>query len=524
MKTLLLLISLISAIFVFGQETNVGVSNGFVFDGEPDMTVNPNDPNHIVVAWMGYSLSAQRISIKSKVSTDGGRNWSNTYEFPHFYNYNSADPTFAWDKNGTLYFIYIDFKSNSDTGTIHLFASTDGGYNWLDKGEVWNASEDPVKVPLDRPWLAIDNSNGPRQGTLYLTTKPAPWILPPNRAYLKISTDGGDNWSQYKYLDTSGALIGNLIKQPMAYPLVLSNGALCITYPSYEISQNIVPQVFLAKSLDGGAVFDYYSIWAANPGVQDTNYKLGNRLVAHPTDSNKLVFVTANGTNGDMDILLLHSEDGGITWNGPVRVNDDPLGNGVAQDLVYATYQPDGKLAVTWRDRRNGSGTGFQQPVSIYGAISEDNGATFDTNFVISDTVVAFSQILYESGNDFHASSLFNDTLRSIWGDTRDGKMNIYFARTPILTTDTSITDISVVVSEALSPLLVYPNPAEAYVNIKVETPGTLSIIDNQGKTVYQQQVKVSTYRLEISNWQKGNYFITLQYGKQTYTQQLLVK
>ena len=106
--------------------------------------------------------------------------------------------------------------------------STDGGITWSSPVTVWNITEQTTKEPMDRPWLAVDNSSTTNEGMLYLTTKPPPWIPAPNRPYLKTSSDSGLTWSAYRYIDTTGYLVGYYIKQPMAAVAVASDGALCV--------------------------------------------------------------------------------------------------------------------------------------------------------------------------------------------------------------------------------------------------------------------------------------------------------
>lgn len=51
------------AITCFAQ--NINVSNGIVFDGEPNLAVNPNNTQNLVIAWMSYSLVTRQISLYS---------------------------------------------------------------------------------------------------------------------------------------------------------------------------------------------------------------------------------------------------------------------------------------------------------------------------------------------------------------------------------------------------------------------------------------------------------------------------
>jgi len=49
------------------QPSDTNISNGFVFDGEPYLAMDPTNPQHLVSAWMGIKLSngEYRIAIKN---------------------------------------------------------------------------------------------------------------------------------------------------------------------------------------------------------------------------------------------------------------------------------------------------------------------------------------------------------------------------------------------------------------------------------------------------------------------------
>jgi len=72
---------------------NINISNGAAFEGEPFIAMNPNNNQHLVVAWMGFKLG-QEIIIKTRTTFDGGQSWSNTSEMSHLQaGYGSADPS-----------------------------------------------------------------------------------------------------------------------------------------------------------------------------------------------------------------------------------------------------------------------------------------------------------------------------------------------------------------------------------------------------------------------------------------------
>lgn len=529
----LFLVFILSQVFCFSQPSNINLSNTLIFNGEPYLAINPTNPHNLVVAWMAVDASTNyRVSIKTKTSFDGGATWGNPHVQPHFgHTWYSADVSMQFRNNGTLYLSYIDYHEAPDSGGVYITHSTDGGISWTAPTQVWNGmTEDPLKRPLDRPWLAVDNSGTANDGMFYLTTKPAPWILPPNCPYLKTSTDSGQTWSAYRYVDTTNYLVGNVIAAPMPAPAVTADGALCIAYPSYLPSQSLYAKMLLAKSYNRGASFQYYDLLVNPASVSDTNYKLGYHLAANPANANQLAFACVAQPNGDPDIFLITSNNGGITWNSPVRVNDDAVGNGKAQDMVWVSYEANNKLVVTWRDRRNGSGTGFFQSSDTYCAVSTDNGTSFLPNVRLSDMTAAFDSILEKNGNDFLSCALLNDTIYAAWGDVRSGKLNIYFTKTSDSTgSGTGIISVDGNLPEILS---VYPNPASnmLFISFNNNHPAgqvAVKIFNEQGQKVLDKQILNMTKQseLDISRLLAGVYIINVESaGQIIYNDKIVIK
>src|ERR1700728_3958168 len=87
---------------------NENISNGQYFDGEPYMIIDPHNGNHIVAAWIGFTVGSP-TGIKVKVSNDGGTSWSASAFLPHQASiFHSADPSLAFDTAGHLWACYID--------------------------------------------------------------------------------------------------------------------------------------------------------------------------------------------------------------------------------------------------------------------------------------------------------------------------------------------------------------------------------------------------------------------------------
>ncbi len=428
-----LLIFLFTFWVASSQPVNINISGTLSFAGEPYIAVNPVNPQNIVLAWMAADLSTGfRVSIKSKASFNGGLTWGSQFIQPHFSpNFKSADVSMQFRKNGTLYLSYIDYRENPDSGAVYITHSLDGGVSWSSPSISFNIiTDDPAKKPLDRPWLAVDNSGFISDGKFYLVTKPAPWVLPPNRPYLKSSSDSGQTWTTYRYVNTTNYLVGNVIAAPMPFPAVAADGALCIVYPSYLISQSFYPKFIFAKSYNNGMSFTYNDLLVNFPTVSNPDYKISYQLVANPLNPLQLTFIFVGNQHGDPDIFATSTINGGLTWSTPIRINDDAIANGRGQDMVWANYSKTGILLVSWRDRRNASDTGFAQPCDVYCAISRNEGLSFQSNIRLSDVTVPFDAILANSGNDFMSCELVSDSIYAAWSDVRNSKLNIYFAKT----------------------------------------------------------------------------------------------
>ncbi|MBL4656958.1 MAG: exo-alpha-sialidase [Flavobacteriales bacterium] len=193
MKWLAVSLSLILCT-ICSQAQNDNISSGFIFDGEPYLAVNPSNSQHMVVAWMGFVLG-NYISIRTRVTTDGGSTWNNIVNIPHAVaGYGSADPSIGFDGNGNVYLTYVDYKAATLTGAVYCVKSSDGGLTWAPEVEVVNANADGAQYPVDRPWIAVDRSGGSNDGNIYVTTMnpnifgPVP---PPYNPYFIRSTDGG---------------------------------------------------------------------------------------------------------------------------------------------------------------------------------------------------------------------------------------------------------------------------------------------------------------------------------------------
>jgi len=137
------------------------------------------------------------------------------------------------------------------------------------------------------------------------------------------------------------------------------------------------------KSLDGGWTFDSDRVIATNPGGWDIEIPGISRHNGMPVTGvdhsdgpyrGSLYVNWIDERNGDPDVFTIVSRDGGDTWSRPLRVNDDPVGNGAAQFFTWMAVDPvDGSVNVAFYDRRDLAGT----LTGLTLARSTDGGQTF---------------------------------------------------------------------------------------------------------------------------------------------------
>lgn len=512
----LVFLSVIFSTCIFSQ--NINISNGAAFEGEPYIAMNPNDNQHIVVAWMGFKLG-QEIIIKTRTTFDGGQNWSNTAEMSHLQaGYGSADPSLKIDNNGNAYLCFIDYDNDNFTGGQILVAkSNDGGLNWNTPVTAINTTDCPDKLCIDRPWMVIDNSGGPLDGTIYVTSMNAnqPSIVnPPYNPYLAVSTDGGSSFSTPRFLDTLGYYSGSQISNPMPTPAVGADGTFYAIYPSYETSQSVFAQYIMAQSDDAGVSLSHNVTHQAASGLSSQLAKKAPLLISNPNDASHLAYLFLKEDNGDLDVYYSESVDFGVTWSGLLRVNDDPIGNGIMQDLIWANFNENSDVVVCWRDRRNG-GAGYDVPTEIMGAVKFSDSSDFSSNFTITDQLVNHEAVLEGAGNDFLSVQYSADTIHVVWGDTRSGILNIYYNKMNVLDQTSSIQSIA---KSDWNFLSLYPNPAQEFIVLDEKLVDyNFEVIDNQGRVVKSGILKNKS-TISVDDFNQGQYFIYLSNGESIVT------
>jgi len=195
-------------------------------------------------------------------------------------------------------------------------------------------------------------------------------------------------------------------------------------------------------------------------------------------------------------------------------VNDDPIANNKMQDLVWADFDNDGDLIVAWRDRRNAADSTYETSSEIMGSIRWKDSTNFSPNFVITDSSITYNNILAENGNDFMCVQLINDTVYAVWGDTRNGYLNIWLQQIDIATGGSSIIDLA----NDISLINIYPNPSKNTINIDLGSNdlqnSSIQLINVLGEVIMNQPVIQQKNTIDLSNYPIGNYLIQFNNNK----------
>jgi hypothetical protein len=392
-----------------GSRTVVNVSNSpQLAEGEETVSVNPRNPADVVVGsnqWQPATpANAGNIGIGASGATscavfdshDGGRTWHGrrlgtagfgqvtlpvgvpgTFdEFLDLGNLISADQNTVWDNHGNLYYQCIYAGLNRATPQVWVFRSQDQGRTWSDPVVAFD--EVSTGVQLDRSFLAVDNSHGPRDGTLYLTFETMFYQPAPAAVYVRSSAPG--DWTNWGPAGVSRRVDDPAQEaqwDPRQFPQVSPDGTLRVVYDAAPPAVTPCPcgpdnpAIIMASSTDGGNTFTHSVV---DPQVkriasQDEAFNYFQEFISafavDPSNPARAAVAWPDGSSGEDRILLRVTSDGGKSWSKRLDLADDPAGRANQHDHPALSYTADGTLLAVWRDRRFGGGA-LTSPFDVF--------------------------------------------------------------------------------------------------------------------------------------------------------------
>jgi hypothetical protein len=347
-------------------------------------------PDGLVLAgWMDERAS--RVCAYS-FSTDGGATWSKNVSISNTANF-VGDPAVAIDGGGNMYAVCQQYTaSNGSSGNIKMMTSTD-------KGATWSAVKMIQSAP-DKPWIA----GGVEKGTIFVS-----WLGNPGG--IKRSLDGGNTW------ETTQST-GNIIHGTAIVPS--TTGLLHVPY-NLDSNRN---QLRYLRSKDNGKTYEMPRDLLPDMGTFcfQCNPRQHPIVGASADPTGKYVAITwasrMTGGEGDDDVWLLYSKDGGETWTKPLRVNDNKTKS--RQFESWVAVDAYGRVHVAWTDFRDNG-----QNETWY-ARSADPEKGFEPNIQVTDGRGSGSTDFL---GDYKGIAVQGADVLVVWQDTRNDVGDIYFAR-----------------------------------------------------------------------------------------------
>ena len=437
---------------------NIRVSNdSYKAHSEPMVAINPANARNLVGGSKFFTDPARyRFQIGTYTSFDGGCTWQDNGVLPGFAPSElTSDVSIAFGPENRVYVAVLYTDNRNDSG-IAVSTSTDGGKTFGLPVTVFDNAAG--QVFSDKPWLTVDMSGGPFNGSVYVVwsydhggTCGFDNACQQNLAFSR-STDGGKTFSPVRWVEGSAPFCANPAtgRAPDSHvcdgvlgaiPAVLPNGMLVVAFDYMDVMSTgkIPTRLALVTSRDGGASWTPPTLIdtiADITGVFPLNHYRVASLPAFAADptQNRLYIAWADKRNGDSDILFASSSDAGQTWSKPLRVNDDAAGNGAHQFQPQLAVAPNGVVTVSFFDTRLDN---FGHLIDVYLAQSVDGGASFLPNVRVTTQSWSPAVDAPVDGNDlqfigdYQGLAVTDEYACPFWNDTRTGSQEIFTAEVP---------------------------------------------------------------------------------------------
>jgi len=456
----------------FGRFTHVQVNVGaggvdIAGDAgnEPSIAVDPTDHDRMAIGWRQFDTIASNFREAGfAYTTDGGLTWTaGEIESGMF----RSDPVLAADAQGKFFYSSL---TNVGGFNVRFFPSTDGG-------KTWGASS--FGYGGDKQWFTIDRTGSMGDGHFYQAWSTASNPTPPNT--FNRSVDGGLTFQTPTPIPNS-PVWGTLdVASDGTLYLVGCRGTNSTIYVSRstDARDSGLAPTFTSVAIDLGGTIQ---TGGPNPAGLLGQLWIGVDRSGGPSDGWIYVLATVRTPTDPMDVMFVRSTDGGATWSTPVRVNDDPAGNGAWQWFGTMSVAPNGRIDVVWNDSR---ATGDSSMTALHYAFSTDGGTTWSPNEQVSP--VWNSAIGWPNqnkiGDYYHMVSDANGADLA-WAATFSGGEDVYYVRI-----QNQVTAVTSPPGSGLRLHAALPNPFTSATTIRFELPGAggparLSVFDLAGRRV----------------------------------------
>jgi hypothetical protein len=493
---------------IFTTQVNVN-SSGENITGdaanEPSIAIDPTNPDRMMIGWRQFSdVNNSFRQAGYGYSLDGGQNWT----FPGMIEPGvfRSDPVLDCDAYGVFYYNSLTVD-NDDNFWCDVFKIDDGGVEW-DEGTFAHGG--------DKQWMRVDKGDGIGEGKNY------------------------SNWTKYYSICypnffTRSVDIGVTYEPCVNIPGEPYWGTLAIGPESelYIVGAGDNDDVFMTRSVDArftgsDVTFDLYTPvdldgyltgWTAvNPQGLLGQAWIDVDVSDGPGRGNIYVLSSVKrNTGGDPgDVMFARSTDGGLTFDPPVRVNDDPTTQKI-QWFGTMSVAPNGRIDAVWLDNRVDIFGGYNS--ALFYSYSLDQGATWSVNEQLSemfDPHVGWPQ--QEKMGDYFEMISDEGGAHLAWANTLNGEQDVYYSYINPL--GVGIADVED--DRSFMSLLNYPNPFNDHTSLQYtlakESNIRIAVYDIYGrevKEILSQRATAGTHTVNYSASElpDGVYICKLQAG-----------
>lgn len=383
---------------------------------ELSIAINPTNPQVLAA---GANVNYQFRS------TDGGATWTE-HRLTSSLGV-AGDPCVVFDADGNLYYSHLSYpQGGSWLDRIVVQKSTDDGLTWTDGVGI---GHNPPK-DQDKEIMAVDHTQSPYRNNIYIAwtefdTYGSSSPADSTRILFSRSTDQGLSWeSPVRISDRGGNCHDGDDTVEGATPAVGPDGEVYMAWAGHE-------QIYFDRSFDGGVTFGEDKIVTDQPGgwafPVPGIYRCNGMPITVCDRSNspfrgRVYVVFSDQRHGalDTDIWVCHSDDHGITWYGPRRVNVD---SGMThQFFPWATVDPvTGTLAIVYYDRQNS----LTHATEVTVAVSNNGGMSF-TDQIVSDTpFTPWESVFF---GDYIGIDSLAGNIYAIWMSMDEGELGVWMA------------------------------------------------------------------------------------------------
>lgn len=501
----------IRAVNYYTTQVNVdGQGNDIIGDAanEPSLAVDPTNPDRIVVGWRQFDvISSNFRQAGFGFSLDAGLNFTNTgiIDSGNF----RSDPVLDFDKEGNFYYNSLQSTFECD---IWISGDEEGTWNF--------------PVPAfggDKQWMQIDRTDGPSAGNNY--TYWYQFAGACRDGNFSRSTNNSMSFEQCSLIEETpfwGTMVVD--KQGTLY-LIGRNSEQTIklfrSTNAKDETQAVIWDQITEVDL-GGPLGAFQNI---NPGGLSGHIWVDVDISDGPGENNIYALASVEGEEDPLDVMFVKSTDGGLTFESPLRINNDAIGN--YNWFGTLAVAPNGRIDVCWLNSL-GPSTATRDSRLLY-TFSEDQGNSWSGIQILSDYFDPSVGYPNQPKLGDYIDMVSDDNYAHIaWAGTFNGGQDVYYTRvTPVFLNVDEFTDLNLNVT-------ISPNPISEKTTIEFQAFGQteVKVHDLYGRSV------LTLFKGELNgnqrlNWEteldgsnilsSGLYFISVQSGsKKAYLKAVL--